>query len=503
MTIYFLLLSYINNKIYKEQSNVSVEIRETLKCKGNSESSGMKVQIVNPNIANFVASIRDVGYTFEIAVADVIDNSLSAGAIYIEIYSVPIDDGLMLTLYDDGYGMDDAELKEAMRLATKNPNEERVKNDLGRFGLGLKTASFSQCKKLTVASKKNGSISVRCWDLDFIAKRNSWDLQVLEVEDIKDIPLFNKLSENESGTLVIWENIDRYQAEELSTKINDLSNHLSLVFHRFLEGELRNQKVRIILNNQKIEPHNPFNINHPATLKIPADKLSIYGKVYSVTPFILPHHTKVSSEEWQKYETEDGYIKAQGFYLYREKRLLTYGTWWGLHKAKDAHKLARIKIDITNDQDQYWGIDVKKSRADPVPAIKRELRRIVSSVTKTSFKPFKERGRIITRRDNEPFWELYMDGKQFSFRVNQTHPVMEQLIDTLSEEQLHLFSLLYKGLETFLPLQAIQAKMQSEPHSINQTSLTLDEVKNIVELLREKGFDEEWVERLKRTELLK
>lgn len=154
MTIYFLLLSYINNKIYKEQSNVSVEIRETLKCKGNSESSGMKVQIVNPNIANFVASIRDVGYTFEIAVADVIDNSLSAGAIYIEIYSVPIDDGLMLTLYDDGYGMDDAELKEAMRLATKNPNEERVKNDLGRFGLGLKTASFSQCKKLTVASKK-------------------------------------------------------------------------------------------------------------------------------------------------------------------------------------------------------------------------------------------------------------------------------------------------------------------------------------------------------------
>lgn len=487
----------------QEQNNVAVEIRKTSKCKENSESSGMKVQVVNPNIANFVASIRDVGYTFEIAVADVIDNSLSAGAIYIEIYSVPTDDGLILTLYDDGYGMDDAELKEAMRLATKNPNEERIKNDLGRFGLGLKTASFSQCKKLTVASKKNGSISVRCWDLDFIAKRNSWDLQVLEVKDIKDIPLFNKLSENESGTLVIWENIDRYQAEELSIKISDLSNHLSLVFHRFLEGELRNQKVRIILNNQKIEPHNPFNINHPATLKIPADKLSIYDKAYSVTPFILPHHTRVSSEEWQKYETKEGYIKSQGFYLYREKRLLTYGTWWGLHKAKDAHKLARIKIDITNDQDQYWGIDVKKSRADPVPAIKRELRRIVSNVTKTSFKPFKERGRRINKRGVEPFWELHMDGEQASFRANQTHPVMKQLLNILNEEQLQLFNLFYKGLETYLPLQSIQAQMQSKPHLINQNTLNPDEVKNIIELLRKKGFDEEWIERLKRTELLK
>ena len=462
----------------------------------------MKVQTVNPNVANFVASIRDVGYTFEIAVADVIDNSLSANATHIEIYTAPTDNGLILTLYDDGYGMNDDELKEAMRLATKNPEHERDKNDLGRFGLGLKTASFSQCKKLTVASKKNGSISVKCWDLDFIAQRNSWDLQVLNTDDIKDIPLVSRLSVSESGTLIIWENIDRYEAEEFSKKINDLSDHLSLVFHRFLEGEYKNKKIRITLNNRGIEPHNPFNNNHPATLKIPEDRLSIYGKQYVVKPFILPHHSKVSAEEWQKYETTEGYIKSQGFYLYRGKRLLTYGTWWGLHKAKDAHKLARIQIDITNDQDQYWGIDVKKSMAEPVPAIKRELKRIVSIVTKTSYKPFKERGRRIIRRDIEPFWELYMDGEHASFRVNQTHPVMEQLIDTLNEEQLNLFSLLYKGLETFLPLQLIQAKMQSEPHSINQTSLTLDEVKRIVELLKEKGFAEEWVERLKRTELL-
>lgn len=458
----------------------------------------MKVQIVNPNIANFVTSIRDVGYTFEIAVADVIDNSLSANATHIEIYTVPIHDGLILSLYDNGYGMDDNELKEAMRLATRNSKDERNKNDLGRFGLGLKTASFSQCKKLTVASKKDGSISVRRWDLDFIAERNSWDLQILQEEDIKDIPLASKLSGNNSGTLVIWENIDRYGAEEFSTKINDLSNYLSLVFHRFLEGEHKNKKIRITLNNQEIKPHNPFNSNHPATLKIPEDRLSIYDKTYIVKPFILPHHSKVPVDEWEKYETKEGYIKSQGFYLYRGKRLLTCGTWWGLHKAKDAHKLARIQIDITNDQDQYWGIDVKKSMAEPIPAIKRELRRIVSNVTKTSFKPFKERGRRVNKRNSEPFWQIYMDGDLASFRVNQTHPIIKQLFDGLDGEQLQLFNLFYKGLETYLPLQSIQAQMQSKPHSLNQTTLNLDEINEIVVLLRSQGIDEDWIDTLKK-----
>lgn len=463
----------------------------------------MKVQIVNPNIANFVTSIRDVGYTFEIAVADVIDNSLSAKATHIEIHTVPTHEGLILSLYDNGYGMDDDELKEAMRLATRNSKDERDKNDLGRFGLGLKTASFSQCKKLTVASKKNGSISVRCWDLDFIAERNSWDLQILKEEDIKEIPLVSKLSGNNSGTLVIWENIDRYRAEEFSTKINDLSNYLSLVFHRFLEGEHKNKKIRITLNNQEIKPHNPFNSNHPATLKIPEDRLSIYGKQYLVKPFILPHHSRVSVEEWQKYETSEGYIKSQGFYLYRGKRLLTYGTWWGLHKARDAHKLARIQIDITNDQDEYWGIDVKKSIAEPVPAIKRELKRIVSNVTKTSYKPFKERGRRVNTRNSEPFWQLYIEGELTSFRVNQIHPIIKQLHASLNEQQLQLFNLFYKGLETYLPLQVIQAQMQSKPHSLNQTTLNSDEIEEIIALLKVQGIDEDWIEHLKLIELLK
>jgi hypothetical protein len=123
---------------------------------------------------------------------------------------------------------------------------------------------------------------------------------------------------------------------------------LSLVFHRFLESENRFKKLKILVNNNQLKPFNPFNASHSATNEKPPEKIIFFDSAIMVTPYILPHHSKVSSQEWDEYSTEDGYIKSQGFYLYRANRLLIYGTWWGLHKATDAHKLVRIKIDIPN-----------------------------------------------------------------------------------------------------------------------------------------------------------
>ena len=130
-------------------------------------------EVVNPNVGNFIESIRDIGYSFEVAVADLIDNSLTAGCSNLEIVLTP-EPQLMFSILDDGGGMFEQELVEAMRLATRNPKEIRSKNDLGRFGLGLKTASFSQCRKLTVVSKKDEKISARQWDLDYISEKNEW-----------------------------------------------------------------------------------------------------------------------------------------------------------------------------------------------------------------------------------------------------------------------------------------------------------------------------------------
>ena len=224
----------------------------------------MKTEKVLPNVSNFIKSIRDVGYTFDVAVADIIDNSISANASFVKIlaFSSP---RIQVNILDNGFGMDEKELVEAMRLASKNPYIQRAKNELGKFGLGLKTASFSQCKKLTVISKKDNQISIKQWDLDYIEKENEWLLITPKIESYKNNIFYKELQNLDSGTLVIWENIDRYQKNIFSSKIAKLSKHLSLVFHRFLETSFNSLKIYI--NNNHLKPFNPFNPDNMATLE--------------------------------------------------------------------------------------------------------------------------------------------------------------------------------------------------------------------------------------------
>ena len=169
----------------------------------------MKTEVVKPVLGNFISSLRDVGYTFEIAVADVLDNSITANAKNIKIVAL-VEPNLEFAMLDDGDGMTAAELVEAMRLATRNPNEKRDKKDLGRFGLGLKTASFSQCRRLTVVTRKDKTTFARQWDLDLLAKENEWLLVTPNHADLCDFPMIDELLESDHGTLVVWQNLDRY-----------------------------------------------------------------------------------------------------------------------------------------------------------------------------------------------------------------------------------------------------------------------------------------------------
>jgi len=463
----------------------------------------MKTDLVKPNLKNFIKSLRDVGYTFEIAVADILDNSISASAAEVKIYTVPKPE-LVFYMLDNGKGMSNDELLEAMRLAAKNPDDERDKKDLGRFGLGLKTASFSQCKKLTVISKKNNDISIKQWDLDYISEVNEWKLITPELHLYQDIPFFYELSNNESGTLVIWENIDKYKKDTFSHKIQKLNSHLSLVFHRFLEGADSFKRLKISVNDNYLKPFDPFNSNHDATFEQSPEIINFYNSSIKITSFILPHHKKLSQEEWDRFGTEDGYIKSQGFYLYRANRLLIYGTWWGLHKASDAHKLVRVKIDIPNTQDKYWGIDIKKSAANPMPELRRDLKRIIEKVTKDGFKPFSTRARKIKDKTTTRFWTTIPDEEGFHFGINKEHPVYTKLIELLPKENQYLFNSYLKGLQAYLPLESIQAHLQQNPHEIKQEDiLSDDEKKELFLNLKNLGLDREYIESLLKTEIYK
>ncbi len=464
----------------------------------------MKTEIVQPIVSNFIKSLRDIGYTFEVAVADVLDNSITAKANNIQISCVP-NPKTMFTLLDDGIGMSTSELIDAMRLATNDPDSPREGADLGKFGLGLKTASFSQCTDLTVLSKRDGSVSIKQWDLQYISKENEWLLITPDIKKYENIPLFEEFMNQESGTLVVWRGIDAFQESDIPNKIDSLRDHLSLVFHCFLEGIVPGKKaLKIYVNGQQLEPLNPFNQKHIATQQLVPEKIKYLDSEIVVQPYILPHHSKLSQQEFDKYATKEGYTKSQGFYLYRAHRLLIFGTWWGMHRTNDAHKLVRIKINIPNNQDFAWGIDIKKSSANPVSEIKKDLKRIINQVTVKGSRPFTGRGKKIEDKTTTRFWELVADNNEIHFAINRKHPLIQDLESKLEDDKQNLLNVILMGLESYLPLDAIVAQLNSNPLKVKQETLINEsEIKTLVENWRSKGISESFIKELLKTEVYK
>ncbi|ADU29398.1 ATP-binding protein [Evansella cellulosilytica] len=464
----------------------------------------MHTEVVKPIVSNFIKSLRDIGYSFEVAVADVLDNSITAKAKNIQIVCIP-NPNTVFTILDDGNGMSNDELIDAMRLATNDPDSTREETDLGRFGLGLKTASFSQCTDLTVISKKDGIVSIKQWDLNFISRENEWLLITPDIKQFEKIPLFDVFMKQDCGTLVVWRGIDTFTEANIPSKVDILRNHLSLVFHCFLEGIVPGKKaLSISVNGHQLEPFNPFNPKHIATQQLTPEKIKYMDGEIIIQPYILPHHSKLSQEQFEKYATKDGYTKSQGFYLYRAHRLLIYGTWWGMHRANDAHKLVRIKIDIPNNQDTAWGIDIKKSFANPDTELKNDLKRIIQQVTVKGSRPYTGRGKKIEDKSTTRFWELMADNKEIKFAINRLHPIIKSLENTLDDDQQHLLNVILMGVEGYLPLDAIVAQLNTNPLNVKQDSL-IDEVqiKALVENWRAGGISEDFIKQLLRTEVYK
>ncbi len=143
-------------------------------------------EIATPRPGALIESLRSIGYDLPTAVADIIDNSLTASARQVDIVFHWAGANSWICILDDGIGMPDRKLFEAMRPGSQNPLQTRSSNDLGRFGLGLKTASFSQARRLTVITKTTrGSIAVREWDLDYVEREDEWRLLKEPTIDIK------------------------------------------------------------------------------------------------------------------------------------------------------------------------------------------------------------------------------------------------------------------------------------------------------------------------------
>ncbi len=446
-----------------------------------------------PSASMLVESLRDIGYSLETALADIIDNSITAQAENIELFADISDADHRIGIVDDGTGMSEQVLHDAMRPGSGNPLDIRPRSDLGRFGLGLKIASFSQCRRLTVATRHEGITSAAIWDLDFVAERNKWLVQI--PEQLAAIPWISHLGE--SGTLVIWEKLDRLvepatsgdMLPYITRRIDETREHLELVFHRFLTGERGLKKVHLSLNGRQLVPFDPFHIDHAATICGPVEKIRVTGQEVVMQAFTLPHHQKVTPAEWERFAGRAGYLKNQGFYVYREKRLIIHGTWFGLARQMELTKLARVRIDIPNGLDAQWKIDVKKSTAQPPYRVRERLRRIIEEIGLNSKRVYTARGRKLTADNRLPVWNRIQDKNEITYRINSEHPVIVDFISKLPEELKRDFSHVLEITGSALPMDALFADMGGAPEKVSGNLPTDDALQYAVKTTAKRLID--------------
>lgn len=434
-----------------------------------SDYTDLQTASAVPEAASMIETFRAIGYSPETAVADIIDNSLSAGASQVWVNFEWKGADSWITIRDNGSGMNNEELIQAMRPGSRPPFEERKQQDLGRFGLGLKTASFSQARKLTVVSKKEGEKQVFwTWDLDYVKSTGKWEL----VRFLPEEAAVDKLEEYPSGTLVIWreldrlvKNIDQRNDSALSKFLmimETVKKHLSMVFHRFIEKK----QVQIYFQDTALIPWDPFMTKEVATQVFPEEPLC-NGQV-RVKGYVLPHKSKLSDEKFRSGEGLNGWNAHQGFYIYRNERLLVAGDWLGMFRKEEHYKLARIRIDIPNSLDSDWQIDIKKSVARPPLQFRDQIRAYARKVREQGVEVYRHRGRVVKNMAGNsliPVWTEYRRGEKWYYRVNREHPLLADLLKTFSGGKKKNLERVLQLIEETVPIRSIYIREAEQPEA--------------------------------------
>jgi hypothetical protein len=390
-----------------------------------------------PDAASLMTTARSFGnYDLASALADLVDNSIDAGADEVGIICDYRGGDPEVRVVDNGKGMSPDELKEAMRPASKDPREKRSPDELGRFGWGLKSASFSQCRKLCVISRKNGHpASGAIWNLDDIA---NWKMQILTAREAEKASTSGDLSA--SGTEVIWNGCDRLSEDgELSeTEFNSLVSRaiqrISLIFHKYLAKLVPKKRLIITLNGQALTPYDPFCVHNEATQQLEIEPVPFGKHRVSVKPFILPHWSKLSEAEHAALGGEEGWIKNQGFYVYRNHRLIIEGTWFGLVKHGELSQLVRIAVDIPNTLDSVWKISIDKHHAQLPNVLKNRLQQVVESIRSRSAHVVRRKPGSIDREPRAVVWSRHVKNGEISYSINRDHPLLQALRHQVTDD---------------------------------------------------------------------
>ena len=430
----------------------------------------------SPDPRSHIKTLMRIGYTMPSAVSDILDNSITAEARNIEIFSLPGEKETSISITDDGKGMSAEELINNMKIGCKDPGDERLRGDLGRFGSGMKTASFSQARRLTILTKKKDQpICAAIWDIDQIEKENTWCLEVLTEEEAKAHPLL-RLNLDNMGTQVILEklsclNKNNHSLDDdtvMATNLSDLGEYISLHFHKFMEGK---NKVRILINGNQLEGIDPFMSKSPGYQEGRSEKLRCKGGYIEINTHVLPHFNRMDEKSLKRLGGSEGVVQNQGLYIYRENRLINAGGWLNLAKTSQLGALARVEVNVPSALDKDWATDVKKASLQLPPRIKKELRKFLSDPIKRSKKVYSYRGK---QDKANKFWDINENenSKTIAYQISTENDLLIDVVQSLSSDKKSQLIKYLGSLAENLPLNHIYQKMSESPRDIDQENVS-------------------------------
>jgi len=474
----------------------------------------MSISVINidPSPSSMLGSLRSIGYNLKTALADVLDNSIAAGASHIEIVNNDLKSGAneleWIAIVDNGIGMTRDGIAAAFTLGGKGINAFRHETDLGRFGLGLKTASFSQCKRLTVISKTNTSeVSSLVFDIDYIGD-NGWKVfdsgnQESLLNKVKSRLKNTNFFEKEAWTLVLWENLDKIEVNNFQSfyrQIEKVIEHFSLVFHKF-ENE-----INISVNNTDIDFWNPYNgATSTEEKEIPFDSK---GHKFLFIGHVLRHKSEYKNETEYNNQSRIGtFFHNQGVFVYRNKRLIYRGGWLGLYNREQHYILGRAEINLPNsyESDIAWDVNISKSSVRVPKFAESDIRPEFNAIRSEANNTFRFHGGIkkhkirksVTEKSIEPVWRYGSLGNKTGvkdfYTINKEHVLYKDVLDSLNDSQKVKLNQLIKYVESYLPVDNIFARKSAEEveqleHEDEELRYKFEEL--FQKFVRESKFDE-------------
>ncbi|ADB73524.1 hypothetical protein Gobs01_03950 [Geodermatophilus obscurus DSM 43160] len=426
---------------------------------------GNNYRVLRPDPAGTIESLAALGYSPEAAIADLLDNSIAAAAknIHITCHWAGSRDS-WVAVCDDGNGMSEPDLLRGLTVGGRGA-DARADSDLGRFGMGLKTASFSQARILVVASRPDrGAWNIGTWDTEHVKAVSDWELLNGAPPEATDIIGRLQDEHDAAGTIVLWLGLrhlapagadpsDEFAQREFYAGVNRVQEHLGMVFHRYLSGRGR---ISITLNGGPVPGWDPFLTRRRFVEELPPDP-SPSG--LAVQGFVLPHRVRLTDEEYLAAGGPRGWLEQQGFYVYRKDRLIVAGDWLLPEFRKDErHVLARIAVELPAEHDLAWSLDVKKSSAVPPASAVRQLRRVGKATRTRAGSVMNHRGKVVRDRQtvSEDFtWQAVRQFGRTRFVVNRQHPLIRHLADAHPQIRRDLGAI-FSMIESALPVGLIR-----------------------------------------------